>query len=136
MNKVFTTPTHLYNTMDGNRKNEVIYAGGAVYDKLHGKWDRSSVTLQQVMTMEEKNRQNSTTMCRYLRDEAVEGEMAAVYSTHAERRDPHIKSDGQFWISKTKGLPLRHEEDIDAGDGVKNHLSTRYEYANVQAPPL
>jgi hypothetical protein len=138
MNKIYTTPTHLYNIMDGNRKSEFIYVGGIIYDNFRGKWARSRTTLQQVMKMEEENGRNSKTTCRYLRDESVNGETAAVYSTHAERSDEdlgQIKSDGQFWISKSKGLPLRHEEDIDAGGGAKNHHSTRYEYTNVK-PPL
>jgi hypothetical protein len=135
MNRIYTTRTHLYTTMDGNYKNELIYADGVVYDNLHGKWSRSSVTLQRVKELEENNRQNSKYTCRYLRDESVNGEMAAVYSTQASRSDLNIKSDGRLWISKTKGLVLRHEEDIE-GDGVKNHHSTRYEYANVQPPRL
>lgn len=134
MNKIYTTPTHLYNTMDGKSKNEIIYAGGVIYDNLRGKWAKSGLTLQQLMKKEDENRRNSKTTCRYLRDESVNGEMSAVYSTHAERSDMGIKSDGQVWISKTKGLLLRQEEDIDAGVGTKNHHSTRYEYTNVQAP--
>lgn len=135
MNKIYTVPTHLYNAMDGDRKNELIYAGGVAYDNLHGKWSRSTVTLERVKELEEKNRMNSKFTCRYLRDESIDGETAAVYSTHAERTDMALKSDGKFWISKSKGLPLRLEEDFDQGSGVKNHLSTRYEYANVR-PPL
>ena len=134
MNKIYTTSTHLYNTMGTNMKSEIIYVGGVIYDNVRGKWARSQLTLAQLMKMEEENRRNSKYTCRYLRDEAVNGEAAALYSTHAERQDMGVKSDGQIWISKSKGLPLRHEEDIDAGDGRKNHHSTRYEYANVQAP--
>ncbi|HEY6250607.1 MAG TPA: hypothetical protein VI685_11655 [Candidatus Angelobacter sp.] len=133
-NKMYATPTHLYTTMD-NIKNEMIYVGGTIYDKVSGKWARSQVTMQQVMKFEQDNRQHSKYTCRYLRDEAVNGEAAAVYSTHAERSDLAVKSDGQIWISKTRGLPLRHEGDIDLGGGSKKHESTRYEYANVQ-PPL
>ncbi len=133
MNKIYTTPTHLYTTMSSGHKNELIYAGGVVYDNLRGKWARSMVTLQQVRKMEDENRRNSKYTCRYLRDEPVNGEAAALYSTHAERSDVGIKSDGQFWISKSKGLPLRHEEDMDDG-GTKMHHSTRYEYTNVRAP--
>jgi hypothetical protein len=138
MHKIYTTPTHLSTTMMGVGepvKNELIYAGGVIYENVHGKWSHGGVTLQQVMKMEEENRRNSKTACRYLRDEPVNGEAAAVYSTHAERSAPAVKSDGQIWISKTKGLPLRHEEDIDAGSGTKMHHSTRYEYTNVR-PPL
>jgi len=58
-----------------------------------------------------------------------------VYGTHSERAKPDVKSDGQIWISKSKGLPLKDEIDISS-DGFKNHHSTRYEYANVQAPPI
>ena len=134
MNKIYITPTHLYTTMDGGLKNELIYAGGVVYDNLHGKWARSTVTLQQVEKMEDENRRNSKYECRYLRDESVNGDMAAVYSTHAERDDLKIKSEGQIWISKSRGLLLRQEEGIDAGDGTKNHHSTRYEYVNVRPP--
>jgi hypothetical protein len=134
MKKIYTTPSHLYTTMSGGLKNELIYAGGVIYENVHGKWGRSTVTLQQVMKIEDDNQRNSKTTCRYLRDESVNGEMAAVYGTHAERSDMGIKSDGQFWISKAKGLPLRHEEDIDDG-GTKRHHSTHYEYTNVH-PPL
>jgi hypothetical protein len=138
MKKIFTTPTHLSTTMmlaGQPVKNELIYAGGVIYENVHGKWSRSAVTLQQVMKIEDDNRRNSKTSCRYLRDESVNGEPAALYSTHAERSDMGIKSDGQFWISKSKGLALRHEEDIDDGAGRKRHHSTHYDYSNVR-PPL
>jgi hypothetical protein len=60
-----------------------------------------------------------------------------VYGTHSERSDGgHITSDGQVWISKSRGLPLRDEIDIDSGGPAgKNHYSGRYEYTNVQPPP-
>jgi hypothetical protein len=142
MSKIFTTPSHLYTTMTAVPNNgdkpvitELIYAGGAIYSNRQGKWARSTVTLQKVTQMEQENRRNSKYTCRYLRDEAVNGEAAAVYGTHSERTDElKVKSDGQIWISKAKGLPLRHEEDIES-EGTKNHHSTRYEYTNVQ-PPL
>jgi hypothetical protein len=82
---------------------------------------------------EQENRQRSNFTCRYLRDESVNGERAGLYSTRAETADQ--KSDGQIWISKTRGLPLRLEMDIDTGGKTgKNHSSMRYEYGNVQPP--
>jgi hypothetical protein len=138
MHKIYTTPTHLSTTMmlaNSPVKNELIYAGGVIYENVHGKWSHSEVTLQQVMKIEEQNQRNSKTTCRYLRDESVNGETAALYSTHAERSDMGIVSDGQVWISKSKGLVLRQEEDISDGGGKKRHHSTRYEYTNVR-PPL
>jgi hypothetical protein len=147
MNKVMTVPTHIYNAMSpilsngttprasDTIHNETIYVGGSAYAKVSGKWSRSEWTLQRIMKQEQENRQQSKFTCRYLHDESVNGEPAAVYSTHSERADPEAKSDGQIWISKGKGLPLRHEMDVDAGSGIKDHHSVRYEYTNVQ-PPL
>jgi hypothetical protein len=145
LSKVMTTPTHVYSTMNavpnaGDKLHtyETIYAGGSVYTKVGGKWTRGPWTLQQVMKQEQENRQKSKYTCRYLRDESVNGETAAVYSTHSERSDEDLgqmKSDGQVWISKSKGLPLRQEFDIESGGSGKQHHSARYEYTNVQ-PPL
>ena len=50
------------------------------------------------------------------------------------RENDVIKSDAQTWISKSQGLPLKTEEDIDTGDGDKRHMSIRYEYSNVRPP--
>jgi hypothetical protein len=144
MSKVMSTPTHLYSTYSSmpsvpnsadRHTTEMIYIGGASYVKLGGKWVRSPLTTQQVMQKEEENRKASKTTCKYLGDEVVNGEAAAVYSTHSDRADMAVKSDGQIWISKSKGLPLKNEIDITS-DGSTNHHSTRYEYANVQAPPI
>jgi hypothetical protein len=149
LNKVISVPTHIYSAMtpilsDGSTprpsdtvQNETIYVGGSAYVKVSGKWSRSEWGPQRIMTQEQENRQKSKYTCRYLRDETVNGETAAVYGTHSERSDAdvgHITSDGQIWISKSKGLPLRQEMDIDAGDRMKHHHSTRYEYTNVQVP--
>jgi hypothetical protein len=143
LTKVTKTPTHIYvtandatNTGGKARTYETIYATGSVYMKVKGSWVRSPVTPQQVVKQEQENWQNGKLTCRYLRDESVSGEAATVYSMHGETSDPDQKFDGQVWISKSRGLPLRREQDIDGGNGVgKNRQSVRYEYANVQ-PPL
>lgn len=139
MTKVVNTPSHLYSSMTGSSRDskplvtETIHTGGASYVKIGGKWARSPISAQQVLKKEQENRQNSKYTCQYLRDESVNGELAAVYGTHAERSD--LVSDGQIWISKTRGLPLRHEEDIRVEGMDKNHHSTRYEYGTIH-PPL
>jgi hypothetical protein len=129
--KVLDTPTHLYATMNmggTTQISESIYAAGAIYMKAGGKWGPSPISMQETKQLVQKNIQTNKTTCRYLKDEPVNGEMAAVYSVHEET--PGSKSDSQIWISKAKGLPLRSE--IDLGD--KNHVSTRYEYGNVKPP--
>jgi hypothetical protein len=142
MSKAMSTPTHIYVTMtavpnkgDKPITTETIYAAGSVYVRVSGKWTRSPITPQQVLKRAEENRKNSKTTCRHLRDESINGETAAVYSTHSETDD--TKSDGQIWVSKSKGLPLRQEFDIDSGRPQgKHHHSVRYEYTNVQPPAL
>ena len=131
MIKVMDTPTHAYVTMNIGGKpqtGESIYAGGLVYAKYDGKWS-AGMTTKEIKEIAEKNRQTNKTTCRYLKDEPVNGEMAAVYSVHEV--SPRSTSDSSTWISKAKGLPLRSDVDMEGG---KSHMSTRYEYGNVKPP--
>ena len=129
--KVFSTPAHIYVTTNIGGKPQIveeIYAAGAIYMNIDGKWSPGTMSIQEMKQLVQKNIQTNKTTCRYLKDEPVNGEMAAVYSVHEET--PGSKADSQIWISKAKGLPLRSEEDL----GDKNHVSTRYEYGNVKPP--
>jgi hypothetical protein len=94
---------------------------------FNGKWSRSPITIQETEQLAQKNRQNNKTNCKYLKDELVNGEMAAVYSVHDV--SPQGVVDSQIWISKAKGLPLHQEDDVD-----KTHNSSRYEYGDVKPP--
>ena len=136
------TPTHVYMTeIAGFRHNkpensESIYAGGAngaIYVLVGGKWTRSKVSAGDMLKQQEENGRTVPSSCRYLREEAVNGEAAAVYASHVETED--MKSDATTWISKSKGLPLRTELDLDIGGALgKTHTSIRYEYSNVHPP--
>jgi hypothetical protein len=142
LSKMATTPTHSFTTrtaaLRGGSKpltSEEIQAGGSIYFKVNEKWIRSALTPQEELRQEQENGKNNKATCRYLREELVNGEAAAVYSIHGETED--AKSDTQLWISKSKGLLLRQEIDLDVGGQLgKSHSSTRYEYNNVQAPEL
>src|SRR5579863_6365637 len=87
--KVFNTPAHLNitGTVGSLTTNaEMIYASGNIYMKLAGKWSITGTT-KDMEQLTEKNRQSgkvSTATCRYLKDELVNGEMAAVYSMSDE----------------------------------------------------
>jgi len=129
--KIFDTPAHAYVTMNmggTTQTAESIYVAGAMYTKVDGKWSPSQISMKEMKELDQKNKQTNKTTCRYLKDEAVNGEVAAVYSVHEQT--PRGTSDSQIWISKAKGLPLRSEQDLSA----KNHISTRYEYGSVKAP--
>jgi len=141
--KLFTTPYHMYSTQAGavvgNGKpmsSELVFSGGLQYILYNGKWSPSPLSTEELKALHERNRNNAKNMsCHYVRDESVNGESAALYSTHEETA--HGKNDNQIWVSKSKGLILRQETDIDTGGANgKTHISSRYQYANVQAPKL
>jgi hypothetical protein len=143
MDKLFATPFHMYMTQtsagvaNGKPMNtEMVSSGGARYVLYQGKWTVSPLSTEELKALDQRNRQNAkNTSCHYVRDESVNGESAALYSTHSESE--HGISDNQIWVSKSKGLVLRQETDLYTGRGNgKSHLSVRYEYANVQAPKL
>lgn len=134
--KLLTVPAHSYTTeiLPGGKSHtaELIYANGAIYLNLRGKWTRSKMTPQDMIKQEQENIRNAKTSCQHVRDEAVNGEAAALYMAHSE--NDGVKSEAQVWISRSKGLPLRTEEDLDTGDGAQQHISIRYEYGNIQPP--
>jgi hypothetical protein len=132
--KQHKTPTHVYSTSKISGQtfpSEMIYAAGSVYMKMNGKWTLtdSIKDLEQAVPKKGQNASSKDT-CRYVKDEPVNGEMAALYSSHSETSKGKI--DLQFWISKATGLPLRQESSSDGGKAV---ISTRFEYGNVK-PPL
>lgn len=134
--KVLGASAHVYSTttLPGgkSRTGEMIYANGVIYLLMDGKWIRSKMTTADMLKQEQENIRNAKTTCRHVRDELVNGEPAAMYTMQSENDE--IKSGGQTWISKSKGLPLRTEEDVDTGDPNKQHMSIRYDYSNVHAP--
>jgi len=134
MSKVYNVPTHVYTTSKINGETfaaEMIYAAGSVYMKSEGKWSVFGTTKEmQQLGQGNLHKADAKETCRHLNDEMVNGEMAAGYSVHSETSKGKI--DVKFWISKTKGLPLRTDTDSDEG---KDLISARYEYGNVK-PPL
>jgi hypothetical protein len=141
MNKLWRAPSHQYLTETGGynggktRNSEIITMADARYLLMAGKWHHSAMSQQEAAEEIASNRENvAKDVCRYLRDESVGGESAALYSTHHQTEDD--TSDTQIWISKKNGLPLRMEIDIDVGGGAmgKTHNSFRVDYSHVTAP--
>ena len=141
--KIVTTPAHGYSTLtSSDRPNqphvtEIIYTGGmngTIFVKSGGRWVRSPLTPAQYLKQEDENIRDAKTSCRYLRDESVNGEAAAVYSVHSDNGG--IIGDGTVWISKARGLTLKEEMDMDTGGGPsgKSHSSERFDYSNVRPP--
>ena len=136
LSKVITTPSHSYATQTTKGKSiisETIYTHDKGYNRVDGKW-MSGPEPKEVLEHEAENRKRGTVSCQVLREEFVNGQPATVYSVH--RKTQHVTYDGQMWISKGAGLPLRQEMemDVDVGNVGKSHVSTRYEYGNIQPP--
>jgi hypothetical protein len=137
--KMILTAHHSYQTeVSAGHKDpksaEAIYTGGlngAVYILVSGKWQRSRWGPEDSLKQKEENIRNTKASCRYVRDEAVSGEAAAMYTIHTESED--VKSDGTIWIGKSRGTPLREEMGSDISPG-KMHIAVRYDYSNVRAP--
>ncbi len=142
VDKLTTVPSHAYETETNPARPgsdassvEMISTGGAIYITMNGKWKKSPMSMADMHAQEEENWKTAKNIsCKHLRDDSVKGESATVYSAHSETED--TKTDAQMWISKSKGLLLRQEDDVDIGGGEKHHRSIRYEYANVQAPAV
>jgi len=138
LTKVATSPSHSHTTStaaNGSRatKAETIFANGQKYIRVHGKWMRIPVTSQDVLEQEKEKEEKGKSTCQLLRSESVNGEAATVYSLHREYDE--VTEDGQMWVSKGTGLPLRVEEDVDnRGNKVMDHRSTHFEYGNVRPP--
>jgi len=139
--KQATTPFHGYVTTSAGvpggkpRQDEMVSVGGMHYFQIQGKWMGSKVDAAALAKQGEENMRTATVIsCRRVRDEAVGGVSAVVYSTHMVNQG--VTSDGMTWIAQGAGLTLRSESDIDTGDGAKTHISSRYEYTNVHAPAV
>jgi hypothetical protein len=139
--KVLEVPAHLYMTETagvngGKTKNaETIYLNGVTYVNVNGRWLKSPISPKELEEGKKESEQKNG-MCSVVRDEAVNGEPATLYKVHNQTPDDTV--DTQIWISKSKGLPLRQIDDIDAGGGArgKSHTEIRYEYTNVTAPAV
>jgi hypothetical protein len=140
LTKQMSTPYHAYMTLPATlaggkvQQSEMIATGGQHYILFDGTWKKSPMDQAAMIKQEQDNVHNATALsCKRVRDEATGGVAAVVYTMHSENEG--TKSDGQVWIAKGTGLILRNEVDMGTGDaGGADHMTTRYEYGNVQVP--
>lgn len=139
--KIYSIPTHIYSaetsaaTGGKPRNSELVYLNDKTYIQVAGKWRISPQTPQKMIEVrkETEAEEEKTMTCKAVRDELVNGEASTLYTAH--QQNPDEKSDSQIWISKSRGVPLKLEMDMDVGGAAgKSHRTMRYEYTNVQAP--
>ena len=138
--KTAATPHHAYTTtaMPGgkNQVAEAIAANGKNYVLVGGSWRASPMSVADLVKQEKENVDSAKVYtCKAIRDEAVSGQATTVYQVRTETEG--LKSDGQVWVAKGTGLVMRVEQDMDTGGDAssKMHMSTKYDYSNVKAPP-
>ncbi|MFO1047252.1 MAG: hypothetical protein U1E52_05050 [Geminicoccaceae bacterium] len=132
LTKLKKTPYHLFMTGSEGanagqpKKMESISVGGKLYINAHGRWITSPVGVDEA----DDDVLADLSDCKFLRDDAD----GALYAVHQKTED--FTSDGQIWIAKASGLPVRQEVDLDVGEGAvgKSHSSIRFDYTDV-APP-
>jgi hypothetical protein len=136
-NKTMDTANHSYMdavAADGRKRStEGITINGEQFVQRKGKWVNSGVRVAQSKADADKKINNAKVLsCKEIGDESVNGEEATVYAQHSETEKS--KSDGRVWISKSRGVILKNEIDLDSAAAGKQHVSFRYEYGNVKAP--
>lgn len=136
--KTTATPHHAYSTetqQGKNRVSEAIAVNGKNYVQYQGKWRSSPMSIAETLQQEKENIDSAKVYtCRAIRDEASGGQAATVYHVHTE--SDVGKYDGDVWVAKSTGLVMHVEEDVDTGDATsKMHVSIKYDYSNVKAPP-
>ena len=135
--KTLDTPNHLYSDQsDGQGRKttgELITLNGDRYVFYNGKWSKSRMTVAATKAQEEENIKNAKVLsCKRAGDDVVNGDAATVYIEHTENED--TKSDGKIWVSKSRGVVLKEEIDLDSGTAEHQHIAMRYEFGNVKAP--
>jgi hypothetical protein len=135
--KTLETANHMYSdTVGGDGKKttgELITINGDRYVLFDGKWTKSRMTVAATRAQEEENIKNAKVLsCKKIGDDSVSGEAATIYTEHSENED--TKSDGKIWVSKSRGVILKEEIQLDAGDPSAQKITVRYEYGNVKAP--
>jgi hypothetical protein len=136
MAKAVLTPNHQYMTLkidaiDGGkpRVSEIIDTGKATFMGHDGKW-KPGVPAQAMLDQMNENRRNAKTTCRFVRDEAVDGANASLYTVREEDSDSG-STDSKVWLAKATGLPIHVVLEMEG-----THSESRYVYGAVSAPPL
>lgn len=143
MLKLYDAPFHMY-TVDSAatdarlhggkpRVSELIFIGGVTYVQARGTWVKSPLDIVAMRDEAKKHMDEEKATCVHIRDDAVNGEAAAVWKVHSETEDG--ATDSEAWISKSRNILLRSDTRLDVGGALgKSHMVATYVYSNVQAP--
>ena len=141
--KVYDKPFHAYiidsaqtdARLQGGRPTvyEAIWTGTVEYVVVQGKWMKSPIDIATAQKAAKEARAKAKATCSHLRDEGVNGELAAVWRIHSVSEVGVTDTD--IWISRGSGMPLKSDVHQDVGGALgKSHIVSRYDYTNVRPP--
>lgn len=122
------TPHHAFSTdVHGGRSiaSESISAQGGLFWATDGVWHKSARSTQE-FARQTGDSVRELRDCHRIGDESINGQPATKFAFHNHANG----GDESVWIAKGSGLVLRSEALIE-----DRHISSQYEYTNVQAPP-
>ena len=138
VSKIDSTPSHAYNTTKrsgATKKSEVIHTANSAYVLVDGKWSAiPTAPGAAAKQIQENLRDAKSVSCQLMKVETIDGQSAALYETRIG--DGADSSVNLMWISKSSGLPVHQKIQINPGGGDKVEYEIRFEYGNVQAPPV
>jgi len=105
-----------------------VVTATTAYAQVSGVWQAMPYSVQKEIDRINRVSREASRRCSTAGAEAVDGEEATIYTTHASIRD--AAGDTRLWVSDRSGLPLKTETRFQ--DGMT--LVATYRYDNVEAP--
>jgi len=120
------------------QSSETIFTGKSVYVRLlPGKWQPLPTTLAKFQANVRASVEGMTD-CKKLADNKIDGTPVSIYVGRTKQNNRPVVTE--VWVSE-KGVPLKSMTAIDLGGPVgvetlRETVSTRYKYGNIQAPSM
>ena len=132
--KQIMTPHHalMTTTTDGKTtRSEYITTASTRYLLVNGKWTSHPIDVKKEADEAATAMKARSQTCKRLGEESLAGQAAIAYAVHSNDAD----SDSKIWIATANGLLLGQDMNFDgAGKTLRNGVSIRYDYTNVQPP--
>ncbi len=119
--------------------SETIFTGTDIFVKLpSGQWQNVHAPLDEVKARVRASA-DSFKDCQRLADETADGKSLAVYTGTA--KTPNVVVTTKVWVAPDRGVLVRSETDMKGmpqpdGQIRHQHLTMRYDYNDIKAPPV
>jgi hypothetical protein len=107
---------------------KTVSSGGMMYVEMPDGWKSMAMDPKEQADMMRKAAATAKETCHHAGDEVTGGEPSNVYIAHVENRGS--VSDNKVWISKSRGLVMKTDVQIQGGQ----HVTMTFDYNNVMVP--